>query len=129
MASQAIVRVDGARQLRRTMRQADIDLQEMKDTHARVAALVTNKARANAPIVSGRLAATVRPGATKTSAIVRAGRKSVPYAGPIHWGWPARNIKAQPWLADTAKSSEPAWLAIYSQAVDQIIGRIEGAPA
>lgn len=129
MASQAIVRVDGARQLRRTMRKADMDLQELKDTHARVAALVAGRSRPAAPERSGRLAASIRPGATKTSAIVRAGRKSIPYAGPIHWGWPARNITAQPFLVDAAKDSEPAWLAVYNQAVEKIIGQIEGATA
>ncbi|AWY04760.1 hypothetical protein PQC61_gp14 [Gordonia phage Emperor] len=122
----AQVRVEGARELRRSMRQAEIDLTEMKETHARVASLVAGRGRSAAPVASGRLAGTVRAGATRTAAVVRAGRKSVPYAGPIHWGWPARGITANPWLAGAAAESEPAWLALYTDAVDQIIDRIEG---
>ena len=38
---------------------------------------------------------------------VSVGRATVPYAGAIHWGWPARNISAQPFLTDAAKQTEP----------------------
>ncbi|AVJ48760.1 hypothetical protein SEA_SALLYSPECIAL_12 [Gordonia phage SallySpecial] len=123
----AQVRVEGARELRRSMRRAELDLAELKETHARVAALVATRGQSAAPVQSGRLAATVRAGATRTAAVVRAGRKSVPYAGPIHWGWPARGITAQPWLTTAAAESEPAWLAVYTEAVEDILDRIEGA--
>lgn len=106
-----------------------MDLTELKETHARVASLVAGRGRANAPVDSGRLANSVRAGATRTAAVVRAGRKSVPYAGPIHWGWPSRGIAAQPWLTTAAAESEPAWLAVYTQAVDDILDRIQGATA
>jgi hypothetical protein len=52
----------------------------------------------------------------------------VPYAGPIHWGWPARHIKAQPWLADTAASTQSTWEGTYLSALEHIIDSIEGAP-
>jgi hypothetical protein len=119
------IEVVGARRLRATMKRAGIDLQELKTAHREAADIVVHNTRA--PAVSGRLAATVRPGATKTMAIVRAGYASVPYAGPIHWGWPRRNIRAQPFLSEAATSSEPTWLQAYEREIDDIINRIEGA--
>ncbi|MFL0579178.1 HK97 gp10 family phage protein [Dietzia sp. 179-F 9C3 NHS] len=121
------VKVDGGARLRRTLRQAGADLQALTDAHAAAAKLVADRARATAPRVSGTLAGTIRPSGTKTRAVVRAGYKSVPYGGPIHWGWPARNITAQPFLTDAAQATEPAWSAIYLTAVDRTLDQVAGA--
>lgn len=122
-----LVIVHGARDLRRTMRQAGVDMRSARDVNKRVGGLVADAARPAAPVgLTGKLARSVRAGATQKAAIVRAGRKTVPYAGPIHWGWPARNITEQPWLTETAQATEPAWLAIYQQWVRGIINKIRG---
>ncbi|GAA0898703.1 hypothetical protein GCM10009551_107070 [Nocardiopsis tropica] len=68
----------------------------------------------------------MRTGATQRAGVVRAGRASVPYAGPIHWGWEARGIRAQPFLSDAARSSEAAWLQVYDAHIDRIIDNIRG---
>ena len=117
----------GARELRRTLRKAGDDLAELKAAHAEAAGIVAGAARPGAPRVSGALAGTVRPGATKTAAIVRAGKASVPYANPIHWGWGRRHIAANPWMSRAATSTENTWTAAYAEAVDKIIGTIQGA--
>lgn len=121
------IKVEGGARLRRTLRQAGSDLQDLAAAHAATAQLVAAAGRARAPKVSGRLAGTIRPSGTKTKAVVRAGFARVPYAGPIHWGWPSRNISAQPFLSDAATSTEPAWQNIYMQAVDKAISKVEGA--
>jgi hypothetical protein len=54
-----------------------------------------------------------------------AGSASVPYAGPIHWGWPDRHIPAQPWIAAAAQDTQSQWLSEYQDALDQIIATIE----
>lgn len=122
----ASVRVLGAQNLRRTLRAAGTGLGELKDAHARAAKVVEPVARAGAPVVSGTLAGTVRSSGTNTAAIVRAGYQSVPYAGPIHWGWPARNIEAQPFIYEAAQRTEPRWLLVYRTAVDRILSRVRG---
>ena len=127
MTEEAGIRVDGARQLRSSMRRAGLDLDQLKSTHAAVAQLVAGRGRTAAPKRSGRLAASVRPSGTKTQAVIRAGYARVPYANPIHWGWPRRGIAANPWLSRAAQSSEPAWVGIYTREVDRIIDTIEGA--
>jgi hypothetical protein len=63
----------------------------------------------------------MRSSGTQGAAIVRAGGARVPYAGPIHWGWPRRHITARPWLADTAARTQPTWEATYLAALEHII--------
>jgi len=126
MAGPPLIQVEGSRQLRRTMRRAEADLDELKAAHHAVATMVAGIAQRSTPSRSGALRGSVRPGATKTAAIVRAGGARVPYAGPIHWGWPRRNIRASLFLTDPAARSEAAWLPIYTREVDKIIARVEG---
>lgn len=125
MASQPVVRVVGARELRAAMRRAGHDLADLKDVNADVAQLASRQARTDAPRLTGRLAGTVRPGATQSAAILRAGGRSVPYAAVIHWGWPARHIAPHPFLVQAAEETEPSWLALYRRAVDELLARVE----
>lgn len=122
------VRVEGARELRRTLRKAGHDLNDLKDAHQAAGSIVLNDARPRTPRgFTGRLQASQRQARAATFAEVRAGNARVPYAGPVHWGWPARNIAAQPWLADSAKRTEPQWTAAYEAAVNRVLDTIQGA--
>jgi len=128
MSARPAVEVDGLRTLRRSLKAAGLSLQDLKDAHNEVAQLVVRAAAPHAPRRSGALVATDRGSGTQTAAVVRAGRAAVPYAGPIHWGWPARGIRAQPWLYDAAVDSREQWTGTYLRALQQIIDTIEGAP-
>ena len=119
-----VVEVLGARQLRATLRRAGQDMSDLKRVHAEVGRIVV--AAASAPSRTGTLAASIRSGAAATSATVRAGGARVPYAGPIHWGWPARGITAQPFLSDAAQRTEPRWTEVYLTEVNRIIDRVQG---
>lgn len=125
------LKLEGGRNLRRTLREAGSDLTELKAANAQAASIVAGRAQSWAPVVSGRLAATVRSSGTKTAGIVRAGnnRKSasgVPYAAPIHWGWKARNIRANPFMSYSAQATEPTWLALYESLVNTALSKIKG---
>lgn len=120
------VHVEGLTELRRTLREAGIDVSQLKDANRAAANVVVGPARIAAPKLTGRLAASVRVGATQKAGIVRAGRASIPYAGAIHWGWPARGIAAQPFLSDTARATEPEWLREYTEHVDDVLDQIRG---
>lgn len=120
------VRVDGLDRLRTTLRRAGHDVSQFKEANRAAANVVAGAARPVAPKRTGRLAATVRTGATQKAGVVRAGRAKVPYAGPIHWGWPARGIEAQPFLSDTARRTEPEWGEVYDRHVDDILNSIRG---
>lgn len=118
--------------LRATLKAAENDLAELKAIHARVASVVEGRARQLAPKVTGTMAGTIRSSGTKTAAVVRAGFKRSPYAGPNNWGWPqdAVGIKGsfagEHWMTTAAKQTEPTWLALYLAEVNQAISRVKG---
>lgn len=129
------VEVQGLRQLRKTLRQAGDDMADLKAANLEAAQLVATAAAARAPRgATGALAADVRPTGTKTAGIVRAGRARLPYAGPIHWGWPQRPtatarggpIPANPFLIDAASATERTWGPLYERRLETIVQTIEG---
>lgn len=122
----ARLEVDGLRRLRRDLRRLGDDLSDLTDANALVAAIVTAEAAARAPKRTGRLAATVRGNRAKTRASVRVGYARVPYAGPIHWGWPRRGIEAQPFVSQAAQATEHVWGPAYARAIDQAAAKIAG---
>lgn len=120
------IRIEGQRELRKTLRQAGDDLEDLKAAHKAAAEVAAGGSRPLAPVRSGLLAGTIRAGGTKTSAVVRAGKKAVPYAGPIHWGWAARGIEPQTFLADGAKRTEPQWVELFYQAMEKALKKVKG---
>jgi hypothetical protein len=124
--TKAGITVEGAANLRRTLKAAGHDLTDLTSAHRQVGQFVTDSASPRAPRRSGALASSGRPGATQTAALIRYGGARVPYARPIHWGWPRRNISAQPWAYQTAIDTRPAWMRIYTAAVDKVLARIRG---
>lgn len=121
-----MVEVVGARRLRSTLRKAGKDLTVMKEANAAAARIVLDDARRRVPTRTGTLKSTLRSTGTLTSGIVRAGFQRVPYAGPIHWGWPARSIKPTPFMSDAAAATQNAWLAAYEKGIDKALSQIKG---
>ena len=66
-------------------------------------------------------------GATQKAGIIRAGRKTVLYAGPINYGWPARHIKPRTFVNDAVASTEGQWAKEYEQFVKKTMNQIKGA--
>lgn len=121
------VRIEGLNTLTRTMKRAGEDLADLKDANARAGAIVASAASAMAPRRSGRLAASVRASRAVGRARVMAGRASVPYGPPIHFGWPARHIAANPFVSQAARDTEPIWLAAYLADVEKALDGVRGA--
>ena len=119
--------VEGGKQLRKSLKDVEDGLADLKDAHGDVAQIVADAARPGAPRQTGRLAGSIRPSGTKTMAIVRAGGAKVPYAGVQEWGWGRRNIPAQPYIVPAAHDTESTWVARYKQTVDDLLGKVKGA--
>lgn len=126
MPNEVGIKVEGLNELIRSMRKAGLDLTELKDAHHRAGEIVANYAETIAPRRSGRLAGTIRAAKQVRRARVQVGRASVPYAGPIHWGWPARHIAANPFLSEAAQRSEPVWRPVYQHAIEDALAKIKG---
>lgn len=121
------LRVEGAANLRRTLRAATGNLDDLKDANARAGAMVAQWASVRAPRRTGALGASVRSGRQAKAAVISAGNASVRYAGVIHYGWPARHITPQPWISESAQETQPSWLPIYLDDVQNILNTVQGA--
>lgn len=126
MTRQAVVQVEGARELRKALKKAGEDLGDLKALNQAIGNVVVAAARGKAPTRTGALGGSLRAANIVGGVTVRAGSAGVPYAGPIHWGWPARNIKAQPFVVEAAQSTEAEWVAMYEAEVDRILEKVEG---
>lgn len=121
------VRVDGLRRLGRDLRRIGPEaIENLKRANAAAAALVASAASSRAPRRTGRLASSVRGNRAANRAVVSAGSAALPYAGPIHYGWPARSIEPQPFVIDAAQATEPAWLPLYAADVDRALDVVRG---
>jgi len=116
--------VRGGEQLERTMRQAGEQLEDLAAVNRRVGDLVLGRARPRTPVRSGRLVASLSADAGTER--VEMG-SSLVYAGPIHNGWPAHNIRANPFLTDAARSSEDQWVGLYFDELQDAIAGVKGA--
>lgn len=120
--------VVGQKRFVQTMRKAGADMQELKDVNRQAADIALPAVRQLAPRgKTGRLASSVRAGATQKAGVIRAGRKSVPYAGVINYGWPARRIKPRLFVNNGVASTEGAWQRLYKQFIDRTMSQVKGA--
>lgn len=127
MADKALY-VVGQKRFVQTMRKAGADMQELKEVNRRAADIAKPEAVARAPRgKTGKLAGSIRVGATQKAGIIRAGRKTVLYAGPINYGWPARHIKPRTFVNDAVAGTEAQWAKEYEQFVKKTMNQIKGA--
>jgi hypothetical protein len=135
MSRRPVVEVGGLRTLRRTLKAAGQSLDhDFKSVHKEVADIVAAAARRTSPVgpaAGGHIRDDIRAAGQSAAAVVRAGRAALPYAGPLHWGWPAgaaHHQKAQPWILDAAAATQSHWLPVYARGLEKIIDDIKGAP-
>ena len=114
------IKIRGAKELRRELRKMGDDMQDLKELNLTVATMVAERAKDIVPRRTGNLADTIRPAGTKTAGRVRAGFKRVPYAGVIHFGFPARGIKPQPFLYDALDQRRGEVFDAYFKGVKKI---------
>lgn len=122
--SAPVVKILGLNQLRSSLRKAGVDMADMKEANTQAARTVSVRGSAIAPTRTGKLAGSLRPARQVARAVVRS---NVVYAGPIHWGWPRRHIKAQPFLVTAAEETRPQWLDEYEKALQLLLNKIHGA--
>lgn len=131
------VQVHGGQRLTRTLRKAGHDVKQLTRINKQAAGVVTVAAKARAPhgiktrksrkrYRPGKLSRSIRAGATTKAGVIRAGSTRVPYANAIHWGWPRRNIKPNPFISEAAQATEAVWIKQYEAHMNKVVRSVKG---
>jgi hypothetical protein len=125
------VRITGHKEARKRIRGIldEMDQQaargELKNMNQEAAQIVADRAVGLVPVQTGTLRDTIRAAGAQKSGRVRAGFKRVPYAGPIHFGWAARNIDPNPFLYDALDQRRREVLQHYDQQLEALIKKYD----
>lgn len=120
------IQIEGLKETQAALRAVSDDLKkEMKPTHLQAAEIIVEGSKKYVPVRSGRLSSSIRAFATQTGGRVRVGSAATPYAGPIHFGWPARRIKPQPFIYDAMDERRQQVLNVYAERISRIIVRYD----
>lgn len=115
MAAKSHATLSGTRELRAALDVIVDDIHHgLAPAGRRATAIVLPVAKGLAPRRSGILADSLD--ATAVSIV-----SGEPYALPIHWGWPRRNIEGNAFIVDAARAVEDAWTAVYADHVQDLI--------
>jgi hypothetical protein len=111
------IEVQGVKVLISKLRKMDDGtVQELKSIYIQSANVVYRNAMPRVPVRSGNLKSTMRVSASTRSGSVRAGgKRSAPYAGPIHFGWPNRPNLAKSWYGGPIRPNTFLYSALDSR--------------
>lgn len=115
--------VDGLNGAVRDLQAIGLEIDDLKAAFAKVADEGAAQAARLAPRQSGALAAGVRGNRAKSKAVVTAGGRAVPYAGPINYGWPARGIAPALFMQRADELMQPIALQRLEEEINQQIRR------
>lgn len=116
MAERGGVQVDG---MREAIRDLDAFGHELEDVHAvgKIADAAADEVAKHSPKRSRRLANSARPSTAKNVAFVTV---TVPWAGPIFYGWARRNIRPSNTIARADAAMETEAPRILETDLDRI---------
>lgn len=114
------VRVEGLSSVVRNLQRMGVEVEDLRDAFARIAEEVKPDYQSVTPVKSGALRADYRTSKTKGKANLYVGRASIPYAGPINYGWPARNIAPRNFVARGDEIAAPK----ASRSLEEEISRL-----
>lgn len=128
MAKRPAIEVTGAREMKRLIRRINKQelREEMKEANHNAAKIIADEAADRAPKRTGRLANSIRANKALAYGAVKAGSAArVPYAGPIHYGWPARGIQAQPFIHEAIDARLGDARKDYEEAIRKLAKKLE----
>ena len=108
------------------MKRMGADLKDLTRVNKAAAEIVAEAARRRVPVgETKRLQKSIRAGATTKRGTVSAGSRLVEYAGPIHFGWPARNIDPNPFIYDALDERKGEVVSKYEQRVSDLVKKLD----
>ncbi|GAA5153816.1 hypothetical protein GCM10023340_36410 [Nocardioides marinquilinus] len=123
MAELTGVRVEGLSAAVRALKQLGLEVEDLKGAFSTIASEAAGAIRAETPRRSGRLAGTVRGNRAQSKAVVTVGRSTVPYAGVIRYGWPARHIPPNDYAGRGEQKYTPTAIHRLEQEIEAAIRR------
>ena len=96
--AEANISIQGVKEVTDSLSKLGRDLESNLELNKELSTTLSQKASALAPRLTGALASSVVGNPSSEKAQILAGSAAVPYAGVIEYGWPDKNIQAQPYL-------------------------------
>lgn len=118
------VRVENLSKTVRQLKDLGLDVNDLKDAFSQIATEAVDAILKYTPRgKTGKLAGSVRGNRAQAKAVVRAGKAAVPYAGPVNYGWPARNIEAAEYMQKGDQEMQPIAVRRLEQEIETRIRR------
>jgi len=123
MAEVISISVEGEAQVKAALAKVEKDLIDRSELNKDLSTELSRKASAMAPRLTGALASSVKGNPSNEKAQILAGSNSVPYAGVQEYGWPQRNIQAQPYLRPAVFDNMDYIVEKYNKYIESIVKR------
>ena len=135
------ISVEGLNTTIKAMKQLGASREVITNPGYRAAEILIRAALPLVPVKTGALKASVRPRRIQNGASVQAGKKAVPYANPVHWGWAVvsykhkgtlkpgtyRGILPNPFFSEALGYTKHEILENYEKLMREAIDNLPGA--
>jgi hypothetical protein len=115
------ITVEGVKEVIDSLKKLNKDLESNIELNKELSTTLSQKASAMAPVLTGALASSVKGNPSAEKAQILAGSAAVPYAGVIEYGWPDRNIDAQPYLNPAVNDNMGYIIEKYNDSIQKAI--------
>jgi phage gpG-like protein len=124
VAAKVELELVGAATLEATLRHAMDELGDLDQAQAEAGRIIAGRAAADAPRLTGALAASVQAASEPGQAVISS---DLPYAAVQNYGYPPHHIRATLFLTNAGTDTETQWLPRYDEQVQQIVDGVRGA--
>jgi hypothetical protein len=119
--AEANITISGVEQVKDTLDKLGKDLESNTELNKELSSTLSQKASAMAPRLTGALASSVKGNPSAEKAQILAGSAAVPYAGVQEYGWPEKNINAQPYLRPAVHNNMGYIIEKYNESIQKAI--------
>jgi phage gpG-like protein len=119
--AEANISIQGVKEVTDSLNKMARELESNIELNKELSTTLSQKASALAPRLTGALASSVVGNPSAEKAQIMAGSAAVPYAGVIEYGWPDRNIDAQPYLNPAVNDNIGYIIEKYNDSIQKAI--------
>jgi hypothetical protein len=115
------ITITGVKEVKDTLDKLGKDLESNIELNKELSSTLSQKASAMAPRLTGALASSVQGNPSAEKAQILAGSNTVVYAGVQEYGWPEKNIQAQPYLRPAVYNNLGYIIEKYNESIQERI--------